>query len=522
MSIDNSFVPCYAKFNQYPRFAKGERKEEYFMRAIMVMFDSLNRRFLSPYGCDFTHTPNFKRLSELTVQFQNCYSGSLPCMPARRELHTGRYNFLHRNWGPIEPYDDSMPEILKNNGIYTHLVSDHGHYWEDGGATYHNRYSTWENVRGQEGDHWKGVVNGVEDTDPNLIQFDGFRKNLYNQDLVNRSYMKEEKNHPQVKTFDAGLEFIETNTDADNWFLQIECFDPHEPFFSYQKYKDLYPHEYDGGRFDWPDYAPVNQSPEQVEHARFAYLALLSMCDAQLGRVLDMMDKHDMWKDTMLIVNTDHGYMLGEHSYWAKNYMPMYDEVVHIPLFIWDPRSGKRNEKRESLVQTIDLPATLLDYFGIPLTKDMEGVPLKDTIEKDTPVRDYALFGMFGAHICCTDGQYVLMKAPVSEDGSPLYEYGLMPTHMARFFSKEELDSLTLAGPFSFTKGYRVMRTIGDCTSDSYHAGDLLFNLKTDPEQNYPLQDKGLKAKLEREMVSLMKKNDAPEEQYERVGLSKK
>lgn len=58
----------------------------------------------------------------------------------------------------MEPYDDSMPEILKRNGVYSHLISDHYHYWEDGGCTYHNRYSSWENVRGQEGDPWKGCV----------------------------------------------------------------------------------------------------------------------------------------------------------------------------------------------------------------------------------------------------------------------------------------------------------------------------------------------------------------------------
>jgi arylsulfatase A-like enzyme len=100
------------------------------MRAIMVMFDSLNRHMLSTYGCDWTITPNFKRLAEKTVTFDASYIGSFPCMPARRELHTGRYNFLHRSWGPIEPYDDSMPEILHENGIYSHLVSDHQHYWK--------------------------------------------------------------------------------------------------------------------------------------------------------------------------------------------------------------------------------------------------------------------------------------------------------------------------------------------------------------------------------------------------------
>ena len=111
------------------------------MKAIMVMYDSLNREMLESYGCNWTKTPNFKRLAEKCVQFEQCYVGSMPCMPARRELQTGRINFFHRSWGPMEPFDDSMPEILKKGGVYTHLVSDHQHYWEDGGATYHNRYS---------------------------------------------------------------------------------------------------------------------------------------------------------------------------------------------------------------------------------------------------------------------------------------------------------------------------------------------------------------------------------------------
>ena len=80
----------------------------------------------------------------------------------------------------MEPYDDSMPEILKKNGIYSHLISDHYHYWEDGGCTYHNRYSSWENVRGQEGDHWKACV-GEKELPPHLGE-------CVKQDMVNREY----------------------------------------------------------------------------------------------------------------------------------------------------------------------------------------------------------------------------------------------------------------------------------------------------------------------------------------------
>ena len=120
----------------------------------------------------------------------------MPCMPARRELHTGRYNFLHRSWGPIEPFDDSMPEILKSNGVYTHLVSDHFHYWEEGGCNYHTRYNTWQISRGQEGDPWIGDLNTPIIPNPNnaLIEED------VRQDWINRAYMQEEKDMPQAKT----------------------------------------------------------------------------------------------------------------------------------------------------------------------------------------------------------------------------------------------------------------------------------------------------------------------------------
>ena len=128
------------------------------MNAVFLMFDSLNRDKLSAYGCTDVLTPNFKRFEKKCVTFDNCFAGSLPCIPARRELHTGRSNFLHRSWGPLEPFDDSMPEILKNNGVLSHLISDHSHYWEDGGSTYHTRYDSWEFIRGQEGDPWKVTI----------------------------------------------------------------------------------------------------------------------------------------------------------------------------------------------------------------------------------------------------------------------------------------------------------------------------------------------------------------------------
>jgi len=483
------------------------------MKAIMVMFDSLNRRMLPPYGCDWIHAPNFKRLAERTVTFDNSYVASLPCMPARRELHTGRYNFLHRSWGPLEPFDDSMPEILRNNGVYTHLISDHQHYWEDGGCTYHHRYSTWEIVRGQEGDRWKGQVK-EPDIPEHLGQF-------WRQDAVNRSYMKCEADQPQAQTFKLGLEFIEKNHDQDRWFLHLETFDPHEPFFTMQRYKDLYPHEYNGHHFDWPNYARVTEKPDQVEHCRYQYAALLSMCDHYLGKILDLMDKLDMWKDTMLIVNTDHGFLLGEHDWWAKCVQPFYNEIAHTPLFIWDPRFGIKAEHRKALVQTIDLAPTLLEFFGVDMPADMQGKPLKKVIQNDECIREAGLFGVHGGHVNVTDGRYVYMRAPKGPDNRPLYNYTLMPTHMRAMFSIDELKTAVMTGPFKFTKGCPVMRINAEGWKglEAHEFGTMLFDLVKDPFQLSLIKDGQIEKRMIKHMVQLMKENDAPTEQYERLGL---
>ena len=91
-------------------------------RCVVVMYDTLCRHFMPTYGNEWIKAPNFARLAKKSVQFQNYYVGSMPCMPARREMHTGRHNFLHRVWGPLEPFDDSMPQMLSSRGTMKHRL----------------------------------------------------------------------------------------------------------------------------------------------------------------------------------------------------------------------------------------------------------------------------------------------------------------------------------------------------------------------------------------------------------------
>jgi hypothetical protein len=257
-----------------------------------------------------------------------------------------------------------------------------------------------------------------------------------------------------------------------------------------------------------------------VEHIRKEYAASISMCDTYLGKLLDLMDEKDMWNDTMLIVTTDHGFLLGEKGWWAKGVQPIYNEIAHIPLFIWDPRSGKKNDRRKALVQTTDIVPSILEFFGIDRTNDMSGKILKETVNSDANVREFGLFGTHGAHINITDGRYVYMRGPSNLLNRPLNEYTLMPTHMRGFFSKNELKTIELSAPFSFTKGTKLLKSEAQFRYiNPYIFGSLLFDLHTDPLQENPIINPEVEKRMINALVKEMKDNDSPIEQFERLGI---
>jgi arylsulfatase A-like enzyme len=412
-----------------------------------------------------------------------------------------------------------MPHLLSESGVYTHLVSDHTHYWEDGGATYHQRYDSWEMIRGQEADKWVGLVKAPETHHAHGI--------CYPVQEKTRTVIRLESDFPQVRTFEAGLAFLERNRDADRWFLQVETFDPHEPFFAAQRFKDLFGLKDDS---DWPMYVHTSEiRPEErlwydeeiVDH----YKALLSMCDDNLGKILDRMDEYDLWKDTMLIVNTDHGFLLGEHEFFGKCFSPFYNQVANTPLFVWDPREPVRNVIRDALVQTIDLAPTLLEYFEVQVPKDMLGKSVRPVIAQDEPIHDEILFGRHGEHIDITDGRYVYMMAPDPE--KPFFEYTLMPMHIHEMFKAEEFEGAVLTPGFDFTKGFPVLKLrgqrwlAGDPTVDAYAVKDELYDLQQDPMQKNNLAPSRLDlvARFRMRIHEHLRRNDAPAELFERYPL---
>ena len=227
------------------------------MKTVFVLFDSLNRLALGSYGGTSVATPNFDRFARKSVTFDKHYVGSLPCMPARRDMHTGRLNFTHRNWGPLEPFDESFARILSNNSVYTHLISDHLHYFENGGWGYANAFDSWDFIRGQEYDALKVMVRPPIERYRNHFDERHYPfHNLPEQGSITRGNsdktslkrlrgaitedaLEEEEDFPTAKCFEKAFEFLDMNrrisivlnqflTDDDGVFI-IVAVKRHEP-----------------------------------------------------------------------------------------------------------------------------------------------------------------------------------------------------------------------------------------------------------------------------------------------------
>lgn len=505
------------------------------MKTIFLLFDSLNRRALEAYGGSIP-TPNFNRLQEKSVTFENHYAGSVPCMPARRDLQTGRYNFFHSSWGPMEPYDNSLPKILREEiDVYSHIVTDHVHYFEDGGANYCTNFSTWEFHRGQEYDPWIPVISPDMDAlrkqyDSKHFNFeDGARSGHKLQFAKNKMHrMQTVADFPITRCFNSALEFLNINKRQDDWFLQLECFDPHEPFDLPCEYIERFELDREAV-LNWPNYARPIETQDEIDYIRRTYAALVTFCDDQLGRLLDYMDENHMWDDTALIMSTDHGFLLAEHDWWAKVIMPNYQEISHIPLMIYHPDyRDKGGQTRVYTTSAIDIMPTVLDMHACEIPEEVTGTTLLPLLDRDCREERAVVCGVFGGQVLITDGRYAYHYTPRHMDSTGLYEYRHHPAHMRGQFSVEEMRDVKLHPGFNFTKGMPIMQIKGRDDSKRVPNHDAqgfqdtdtrLFDLLQDPGEENPISNSHVQDRLLDRLRNILQTHDAPSEMYDRFGV---
>ncbi len=484
------------------------------MKAIFVLLDSLNRNYLPIYGNDWLKAPNIKRLAEDGVTMDNHWLGSAPCMPARRDILTGRLNFLERGWGAIEPYDVPFTRFLRSGGIRSHMETDHYHYFHVGGENYHTQFDTYAFHRGQEQDPWQARTTPPDEPE----HFGQWTEQYY----MNSEMFSSADAYPTPKTFLGAIDWLKDNEDADDYFMWVEGFDPHEPFDCPDSYVNEYDGDYDGPLNQWTGYQRVEGDDRDLEHLRHQYAGTLTMADEYLGKLLEELKRQGIYEETLIILTTDHGHLVGEHGVTGKNRWHVWNELGNLPMVAKLPGNRNAGQRRNQLSQNVDVMPTVLEYFGLEYNHAIHGESLKAVLENDAPVqRDAVVYGWFGSPVNVTDGRYTYMRAASDEENGPLYMHYQMPTSYSHhevpgggLYQKAEL------GEFLSHVSMPVLRSEVNMRRTSIVKDTQLFNIEDDPEQEHNLVGTDIEAHYVELLKKTMARMDSPPSQYQRLGLS--
>jgi len=484
------------------------------MKVIMILSDSLNRHYLPTYGNQWVIAPNIERFARRSVVFDNHWIGSAPCMPARRDMITGRLNFLERGWGGLEPFDIPFPHLLQDEaGVFCHMETDHYHYFHVGGENYHMPFDSWAFHRGQESDTYISRVSS-----PKEPEHLGKWKDQY---IKNQTAFKTAADFPSQRTFEGAIDWLRANENEDNYFLWLEVFDPHEPFDCPEEYLQLYGDDWEGPLYNWSGYEKVDEESDATRHLRKQYAATLTMMDEWFGNLLDELERQNALDDTLIILTTDHGHLLGERGLTGKNNWHAWNELAHIPLMVHLPGSQHAGERRDQLTQNVDLMPTILDYFGVPIEHPIHGESWRPMLDRNAPAqRQAVLYGWYGQTVNVTDGKHTYFRAPATDDNQPLYRYFLTPGafSMRNVCGKGFYDQAEL-GPFLPYTDYPVIRSHVQRNRSEDWAETMLYDLATDYGQTVNLAGTPREETYERLLIETMAAMDAPAWQYERLGL---
>lgn len=500
-------------------------------RVVVVLLDSLNRHHVGAYGGTEFDTPNLDRLAARSVRFDRHHAGSLPCMPARHDLLCGALDFLWRPWGSIEVWEDAITHHLRRAGVTSVLFSDHPHLFETGGENYHVDFTAWDYVRGHEDDPWRTRPDPSWAGTPTLpAQAAPFARHYD----TSRTWFRSEDDFPGPRTMRAAADWLDRHgPHHDRFFVLVDEFDPHEPFDTPEPWASRYGLDgWDGPRPIWPPYATAGVADGVLSEAegralRAGYGAKLAMIDHHVGRILDALDRHDLWEDTAVVLCTDHGHYLGEGDVWGKPGVPLYPVMSHLPLLVAWP--GRPAGACPALTASVDLFATLAEVFGVEPEHRTHGrslVPLlAGTAEQ---VRDWALLGVWGREVHVTDGEHTYARAP-DGDNAPLSmwsnRWSTMPIHafpelrLPRPDRRASLDHM----PGSDVPVIRQPFRAGDLLpywAGSRFDGNHLWSVEADLDDLEDLAGTRLEADAADLLRAALDEVEAPDDQYARLGLA--
>jgi choline-sulfatase len=349
-------------------------------------------------GNQFAQTPNLDKLVEQGTSFNNAYCQSPVCAPSRASFLTGRYprTTRCRQNGQSIPSDELLISKIFANAGYRcglagklHLASCSDGKVEkrtdDGYDPFHwshhpqpdweeNEYTKWLTEQGQD---WYGLQG--EEIGP-------YVRNGPPAEYSQTTWCAE-------KT----IEFIKSEQ-GKPWFFSFNCFDPHHPFDPPKEYLEkfnfddmplpsIHPKEADAKTtFQKLDRIWAHNNPGEFHVERMtdddrrkvyaAYMAMVSLIDDQVGRILDALEETGQSADTLVVFMSDHGEMLGDHGIYFKG-PHFYDCQMRVPLIMrWPNGQVLQNRQVHGFVELIDLMPTFLEAAGLEIPSAVQGKSL--------------------------------------------------------------------------------------------------------------------------------------------------
>jgi arylsulfatase A-like enzyme len=387
------------------------------LNVLFIAVDDL-RPELGCYGAAHMKTPHLDRLASQGMLFERAYCQVAVCNPSRSSVLSGtrpdttgvldNQHFMRPNMPDVI----SLPQHFKNHGytslslgkIFHHSEREPGddpQSWSEP-AWYHGEpYKHWFTQESL--DYVKQLKALPKAQQPKQLRAVPFEA----ADETDASY-------PDAQTATKAIETLQRlKADGKPFFLGVGFVKPHLPFVAPKKYWDLYDPakiELAPNKFrpkDAPDYSilpggelrnyhgiPEGSVPDDLaRQLKHGYYASISYMDAQVGKLLDELDRLDLRKNTIIVLWGDHGWKLGEHDAWCKHTTTENDTNTALLLSV--PGMQHAGAKTKSIVEFVDIYPTLVEFAGLPLPSHLEGMSFKPVVENPTRPWKTAAFSQY-------------------------------------------------------------------------------------------------------------------------------
>jgi choline-sulfatase len=406
---------------------------------LLIMADQFRVDALSALG-SYGATPNLDRLVREGWWFGGTYANSAECIPARLSLATGLYPYQtgidHNRTCTLNPAYPNWMRAIADTGYRTslfgktHLHPHEGDLRDRAELMHAYGFEVVDETTGP----WASAWTRSHMTD--LWQSRGWW-DAYKADMAEREANKRFVVRPTVLPLELyydvyvgqkAASYLEKVDGDAPWFCWVSFGGPHEPWDTPEPYAHLH-HPADAPlplprgiaaenargllkkRFGQTNYYSPEFEPGEVAALRASYAGNVTLIDEQIGNILATLSQRGLMDDTLVVFTSDHGEMNGDHGLIYKaNFL---EPTLHIPFIVKSPKAGG-GEKTSTLVEQMDIGATLADYAGVTLAPEFRGRSVRPVIEGRTSVhRDYIL-SQFGGSSCVVSDR---LKVEFAEDG---------------------------------------------------------------------------------------------------------